>query len=135
MGWTPSAEAGARSLPGPFIDPAPASVDVTVVEETCLEPEDLLPLDEPEEFGECWLPLDALLGTPFPGGDPTAERGLPGGRLSATDMRAAMGDCPEPEFACACCAVPADSGGELVRVLKGEPALVPLLLATETGAE
>lgn len=47
VGWTPSAEAGARSPPGPFIGPAPASVDVTVVEETCLEPEDLLPLDEP----------------------------------------------------------------------------------------
>lgn len=37
------------SLPGAPKLPAPASVDVTVVEETCLEPEDLLPLEEPAE--------------------------------------------------------------------------------------
>lgn len=29
--------------------PAPASVEVTVVEDTCLEPEDRLPLEEPAE--------------------------------------------------------------------------------------
>lgn len=36
-----------ESTPEPPIDPAPASVEVTVVEETCLEPEDLRPLEEP----------------------------------------------------------------------------------------
>lgn len=95
------------------IEPAPASVDVTVVDETCLEPDDLRPLEEPAtkmkhhhkqlvpykkrenhlpvELGECCEPLEADRGAALPGGLPPVDRGLPGGRLSATDIRAAMG--------------------------------------------
>lgn len=45
----------------------------------------------PVEFGECCDPLDADLGTTLVGGLPPVDRGLPGGKLSATDIRAAMG--------------------------------------------
>lgn len=48
-GVTPSALAASPSALGPFRLPAPASVEVTVVEETCREPEDLRPLEEPAE--------------------------------------------------------------------------------------
>lgn len=116
---------------------APASVELTVVEETCREPDDLLPLEDPAvEFGECWEPLEADLGATLVGGLPPVDRGLPGGRLSATDMRAAMGLCPEPVVGWLCCVVPAAlaSGGEPVRLVRGELELVPLALATETGA-
>lgn len=70
------------------------------------------------------------------GGDPPADLGLPGGRLSATDINAAIGDCPDAVLVCVCCPAvgAADSGGELVRVLNGEPALVPFVFATDTGA-
>lgn len=44
-GETPSAPADIPS----GIEPAPASVDVTVVDETCLEPEDRRPLEDPAE--------------------------------------------------------------------------------------
>lgn len=46
----------------------------------------------PEELGECWEPREAERGPPAPGGDPPALRGDPGGRVSATDINAAMGD-------------------------------------------
>lgn len=51
-GCTPSVPEGANTSPlGPVrLLPAPASVDVTVVEETCREPDDLLPLPEPGIF-------------------------------------------------------------------------------------
>lgn len=64
------------------------------------------------------------------------DRGLPGGKLSATDMRAAMGLWPEPVVGWFCCVVPAAlaSGGEPVRLVRGELELVPLALATDTGA-
>lgn len=90
----------------------------------------------PVEFGECWEPLEADLGATLVGGLPPVDRGLPGGRLSATDMRAAMGLCPEPVVGWLCCVVPAAlaSGGEPVRLVRGELELVPLALATETGA-
>lgn len=123
------------SLAAPFI--APASLDVTVVEETCLEPDDLLPLEDPAvEFGECWEPREADRGATLVGGLPPADRGLPGGRLSATDMRAAIGLCPEPAVGWLCWVVPAAlaSGGEPVRLVRGELELVPLALATDTGA-
>lgn len=38
----------------------PASVDVTVVEETCLDPEDLRPLDDPAEQGNIMKTLDFI---------------------------------------------------------------------------
>lgn len=45
---------GAATPSAPFVRAsaaaiAPASVEVTVVEETCLEPDDLRPLEEPAE--------------------------------------------------------------------------------------
>lgn len=75
---------------------APPSDDVTVVELTCLLPEDRRPLEEPEELGECCEPREADRGALAPGGLPPALRGDPGGRLSATDMSAAIGDWPLP---------------------------------------
>jgi hypothetical protein len=119
---------------------APASVEVTVVDETCREPDDLLPLDEPTrsvELGECWDPLEADRGAPLLGGLPPADLGLPGGKLSATDIKAAIGLCPVPPEDCVCCwVVPArvGSGGEPVRLFKGEPELEPLALPTEAEA-
>lgn len=88
----------------------------------------------PEELGECWDPLEADLGPPDPGGLPPALRGEPGGRLSATDMRAAIGDCPLLPCCCCCCCCwdgpwlldCCDSGGDPVRGPRGEPA-PPLL--------
>jgi hypothetical protein len=118
---------------------APASVEVTVVDETCREPDDLLPLDEPTrsvELGECWDPLEADRGAPLLGGLPPADLGLPGGKLSATDIKAAIGLCPVPPEDCVCWVVPArvGSGGEPVRLFKGEPELEPLALPTEAEA-
>lgn len=71
---------------------APPSDDVTVVELTCLLPEDLRPLEEPDEFGECCDPREADRGAFAPGGLPPVLLGEPGGILSATDIRAAIGD-------------------------------------------
>jgi len=50
-----SVEGGSAPVgPGVPLDPALAvSLDVTVVELTCRLPEDLRPLEEPEELGEC----------------------------------------------------------------------------------
>ena len=47
------------------------------------------------ELGECWLPLEAVLGGGGPGGlGPfLGPFGLPGGRVSVIDMRLAMGLC------------------------------------------
>lgn len=157
-GETPSAPVGMPS----GSEPAPASVEVTVVEETCLEPDDLRPLDEPAEetrfsnncttplgadnlpveFGECCDPLEADLGAAFPGGLPPVDLGLPGGRLSATDISAAMGLCPEPGAAPACWAetdpeaepaAPPASGGEPVLLLANGDVdeLEPFALATK----
>lgn len=68
----------------------------------------------PEELGECWLErlLDRCCGAW--GGDPPAERGEPGGRVSATDISAAIGDGPAP--------VATDTGGEPAVRPKGDPA-------------
>lgn len=85
-----------------------ASVDVTVVLETCREPEDLRPLDDPKiifsfndcqaaekstklpELGEFWLPRDEVRGGCGPvGGLPFL--GLPGGNVSVIDIRLAIG--------------------------------------------
>jgi len=101
----------------------------------------------PDELGECCDPLEADLG---PVGGLAPDLGEPGGKLSATDMRAAMGDGPF----CGCCGCPAGGacpacwaeaaaaeaaadavlgpwagpcGGEVVRPLNGE-------LATGTPA-
>lgn len=148
-------------------DPAPASVDVTVVDETCREPDDLRPLEEPAtkkhhhknlipckknknhlpvELGECCEPLDADRGAALPGGLPPVDRGLPGGRLSATDIRAAIGLWPEPGAAPDCWppatgpevepVAPLPSGGEPVLLLANGDVeeLEPLALATERGA-
>lgn len=89
----------------------------------------------PVEFGECCEPRDADRGAALLGGLPPAERGLPGGKLSATDIKAAIGLCPVPVGACADWAVaPAfGSGGEPVRLFKGEFELVPFAFATDTG--
>lgn len=92
-------------------------------------------LKVPVEFGECCEPLEADLGAAFPGGLPPVDRGLPGGRLSATDINAAIGLWPEA-VVCDCCVVPElfVSGGEPVLLLRGEFELVPFALATDTGA-
>lgn len=90
----------------------------------------------PVELGECCEPLEADLGVGPLGGLPPADLGLPGGKLSATDIRAAIGLCPEPPVDCCdCCPalVGLFSGGELV-LFSGELEVVPLALATETGA-
>ena len=60
----------------------------------------------PVELGECCEPLEAERGPVGPGGLPPALRGDPGGRLSVTDIRAAMGDGP---FA-GCCGTGPDTG-------------------------
>lgn len=90
----------------------------------------------PVEFGECCEPLEADLGATLVGGLPPVDRGLPGGRLSATDIRAAIGLWPDPVVGCVCCVVPATlaSGGDPVLLFKGELEVVPLALATDTGA-
>lgn len=44
-----SVPGGMFSPPGPPMFEAPASVDVTVVEETCLDPDDRRLLDDPAE--------------------------------------------------------------------------------------
>lgn len=87
------------------------------------------------EFGLCWDPLEADLGATFVGGLPPVDLGLPGGKLSATEISAAIGFCPEPALFWVCCVLPVvlDSGGELVLLLKGELEFVLLALATETG--
>lgn len=85
---------------GPFpfgVDAPPeldcaASVDVTVVLETCREPDDRRPLEEPELFGECCEPREAVRGGGGPGGLGPL-RGLPGGRVSVIDIRLAIGLC------------------------------------------
>lgn len=71
------------------------------------------------------------------GGLPPADRGLPGGKLSATDMSAAIGLWPDPGVGCVCCVVPATlaSGGDPVLLFRGELVVVPLALATDTGAK
>lgn len=144
-------------------EPAPASVEVTVVDETCLEPDDLRPLEEPAtqlhrkittnptnffitkhlpvELGECWEPLDADLGAALPGGLPPVDLGLPGGKLSATDIKAAIGLCPEPGAVPDCWpdtvpvaepVAPLPSGGEPVLLLVNGDVeeLEPFALAT-----
>lgn len=50
----------------------------------------------PEELGECWLERLAERCGGGCGGEPPAERGEPGGNVSATDISAAMGDGPAP---------------------------------------
>lgn len=67
-----------------------ASVDVTVVLDTCREPDDRRPLEDPELLGECWEPRDAVRGGGGPGGL-GPFRGLPGGSVSVMDMRFAIG--------------------------------------------
>lgn len=118
--------------------PAPASVDVTVVEETCLEPEERRLLELPaEEFGECCEPREAERGATVLGGLPPAERGLPGGRVSVTDIRPAIGLWIEPDVVCCPTVVPLAgllSGGDPVLLLNGELEFVPFALATDTGA-
>lgn len=95
----PSVTGGVPALPLgplPFGVVAPpefdcaASVDVTVVLDTCREPDDRLPLDEPELLGECWEPREAVRGGGGPGGLGPL-RGLPGGSVSVIDIRFAMG--------------------------------------------
>lgn len=100
-------------VPGPIWAPpawlACASELVTVVLETCLDPDDRLPEDDPalnnqkyitirtnklikllpELLGECWLPLDAVLGGGGPGGL-GPFRGLPGGKISVIDRKLAI---------------------------------------------
>lgn len=87
-----------------------ASVDVTVVLETCREPDDLRPLDEPidgrnvsvslltsasfhciPELGEFWLPRDDVRGGCGPVGGLPLFRGLPGGKVSEIDIKLAIG--------------------------------------------
>lgn len=67
-----------------------ASVDVTVVLDTCREPDDRRPLEDPELLGECCEPREAVRGGGGPGGL-GPFRGLPGGRVSVMDMRFAIG--------------------------------------------
>lgn len=67
----------------------------------------------PEELGECWLERLAERCGGGCGGEPPAERGEPGGSVSATDMSAAMGDGP---------ALAPDAGGEPAARPSGEPA-------------
>lgn len=132
---------GRASGAAPSVPVAPASEEVTVVEETCREPDERRLLDEPaEELGECWEPREAERGaTALLGGLPPAERGLPEGRLSATDMRAAIGLWPDAEEACCGWVAPEvalASGGELVLLFNGDPVFVPFAVAfaTETTA-
>lgn len=68
----------------------------------------------PEELGECWLERLAERWGGW-GGEPPAERGEPGGRVSVTDMSAAMGDGPAPGPA-------PDTGGEPAARPSGDPA-------------
>lgn len=104
-----------------------ASDDVTVVLDTCRDPDDRRPLDEPkwnfdwnkktnlnfkikfklfvilfsilpELFGECWLPRDAVRGGGGPGGlGPFL--GLPGGNVSVIDIKLAIGLCNDADGA------------------------------------
>lgn len=96
----------------------------------------------PVEFGECCEPLEADLGAALPGGLPPVDLGLPGGRLSATDIKAAIGLCPEPGATPPCWpdtepeaepAAPLPSGGEPVLLLANGDVeeLEPLAVATE----
>lgn len=66
-----------------------ASVEDTVVLETCREPDDLRPFDEPE-LGEFWLPRDDVRGGCGPVGGLPPFRGLPGGRVSRETAGRAM---------------------------------------------
>lgn len=68
----------------------------------------------PDELGECWLERLADLCGGGWGGEPPAERGEPGGNVSATDIRAAIGDGPAP--------VTPVTGGEPAVRPSGEPA-------------
>lgn len=81
--------------------------------DTCREPEERRPLDEPELFGECWLPLDAVLGGGGPGGL-LPFLGLPGGNVSVIDIKLAMGLCN----VCGTGGVesPSDTGGSCIVV-------------------
>lgn len=65
-------------------------------------------------MGECWLERLAERGGGGCGGEPPAERGEPGGSVSATDISAAMGDGPAP-------AAPG-AGGEPAARPSGDPA-------------
>ncbi|KPJ17300.1 hypothetical protein RR48_08791 [Papilio machaon] len=69
----------------------------------------------PEELGECWLERLLERWGGGCGGEPPAERGLPGGSVSATDMSAAIGEGPP-------------AGGEAAARPRGEPP-APLLSA------
>lgn len=69
-------------------------------------------------MGECWLDRLAERCGGGCGGDPPADLGEPGGRVSATDIRAAIGEGP---------AVPApDTGGDPAALPNGDAA-VPLV--------
>lgn len=68
----------------------------------------------PEEFGECWLDRLADRCCGGCGGDPPADRGDPGGNVSATDISAAMGEGPAP-------VAPVTGGDPAVRP-RGDPA-------------
>lgn len=67
----------------------------------------------PELFGECWLPLDAVLGGGGPGGLPLFL-GLPGGNVSVIDIKLAIGLCN----VCGTGGVesPSDTGGSCIVV-------------------
>lgn len=75
---------------------------------------DLVMFQVPDELGECWLERLADLCGGGWGGDPPADRGEPGGNVSATDIRAAIGDGPAP--------VTPVTGGEPAVRPSGEPA-------------
>lgn len=67
----------------------------------------------PELFGECWLPLDAVLGGGGPGGL-LPFLGLPGGNVSVIDIKLAIGLCN----VCGTGGVesPSDTGGSCIVV-------------------
>lgn len=75
-------------------------------------------------LGEC-LAADPGLLAPFTAFSAIPFLGEPGGKLSATDIRAAMGEGPFD-----CTATTAPSGGLTVRLPRGETVLV-----TEVGTE
>lgn len=67
----------------------------------------------PDELGECWLDRLAERCGGGWGGEPPADRGDPGGRVSVTDIKAAIGDGPAPAPV---------TGGEPAVLPKGDPA-------------
>lgn len=87
-----------------------ASVDVTVVLETWRDPDDRRPLVEPELFGECCEPREAVRGGGGPGGL-GPFRGLPGGSVSVMDIRFAIGLCSGTTDGVGGVESPIDTGG------------------------